>query len=291
MNRSGFISYLKNPEKLSGDNATDISNIVKDFPYFQTAHLLYVKNLYNQNSIQYDRQLKIAAAYSGDRKVLYNLIHSKNTVITQAIEEKKNTDTVELPKTQISKPIVDRKQEITEPKISSPTFSELEKGILSEAISSSIELEVDEIISKENINVQDDDTSINQTIQEQSIVINKNDKYSFSDWLKITNKNTSDKEKQEIIEQKSTEELINKFITEQPRITKPKAEFFSPVNLARKSVIESNEIVSETLAKIYEKQGNYTKAIKAYESLSLKYPEKKLFFAARIKELKKKLIS
>jgi hypothetical protein len=43
------------------------------------------------------------------------------------------------------------------------------------------------------------------------------------------------------------------------------------------------------LAKIFALQGNYPKAIYAYEQLMLSNPEKKIFFASQIKELKKKL--
>lgn len=72
-------------------------------------------------------------------------------------------------------------------------------------------------------------------------------------------------------------------------IQKPKKEFFSPVKKAKESLDESTLPVSETLAKIYAVQGNYPKAIQAYEQLSLKYPEKKIFFANQIKELKNKI--
>ncbi len=44
--------------------------------------------------------------------------------------------------------------------------------------------------------------------------------------------------------------------------------------------------VTETLATLYEKQRKYPKAIKAYEALSLKFPEKSDLFAARIQYLK-----
>ncbi len=47
------------------------------------------------------------------------------------------------------------------------------------------------------------------------------------------------------------------------------------------------EFVTETLAKIYEKQGLYQESIMAYEKLSLKYPEKNVYFASRIEEIKK----
>jgi hypothetical protein len=62
----------------------------------------------------------------------------------------------------------------------------------------------------------------------------------------------------------------------------------SPSDLARKSIELDDDLVSETLATIYESQGLINKAIHMYARLSLKFPEKSLFFAARIKELKSK---
>ena len=59
------------------------------------------------------------------------------------------------------------------------------------------------------------------------------------------------------------------------------------MNLAENSVSES-ECATETMAKIFEKQGFFKEAIKIYEKLNLKYPEKSVYFANRISELKNK---
>ncbi len=57
--------------------------------------------------------------------------------------------------------------------------------------------------------------------------------------------------------------------------------------MARQSIAESEEIASETLAKLLEKQGLIDKAIDMYERLKLLFPEKSAYFAEQIKNLKK----
>jgi hypothetical protein len=84
----------------------------------------------------------------------------------------------------------------------------------------------------------------------------------------------------------SKSEIIENFIKTEPRISAPsKAEFYSPVSMAKKSVTDSEEIVTETLAKIYAAQGNFIKAKRIYIKLSLLYPEKNSYFAALIENL------
>ena len=81
-------------------------------------------------------------------------------------------------------------------------------------------------------------------------------------------------------------ELIDKFIQNEPRIQPQKGEFYSPSVAARKSVIFDEDLISETLADIFYKQKLFDKAIKAYEKLTLMFPEKSTLFAARIQKIR-----
>lgn len=82
-------------------------------------------------------------------------------------------------------------------------------------------------------------------------------------------------------------ELIDRFLEERPKIT-PRKEDFSYVNIGESVKDDENQLVTETLAKIYVAQGHYNKAIEAYEILGLKYPEKNGLFADRIREIKRR---
>ena len=53
--------------------------------------------------------------------------------------------------------------------------------------------------------------------------------------------------------------------------------------------IKKQDYMTETLAKIYVKQGKYEDALKAYKILCLKYPEKISLFADQIKIIKKQI--
>lgn len=91
-------------------------------------------------------------------------------------------------------------------------------------------------------------------------------------------------------EQKEKDEkqkIIDKFIKEQPSISRSSvaSPFFDPDEMARRSNSENDELVTETLAQIYYQQGNIQKSIKIYEQLRLKFPKKSTYFAAQIKKI------
>ena len=101
---------------------------------------------------------------------------------------------------------------------------------------------------------------------------------SFVDWLH----QIDDSLPKEI----NQERLIYKFIADTPKIGLAKDQKKS-VDLTQKQQFDDKSLMTETLAKIYVKQGKFKNAINAYEILALKYPEKSSLFADQIKEIKK----
>ncbi|MGC9374029.1 MAG: hypothetical protein ACP5DQ_03180 [Bacteroidales bacterium] len=92
----------------------------------------------------------------------------------------------------------------------------------------------------------------------------------------------------DIIENADDNDLITRFIAEKPRI-KPKEITDQPEDISRESTKEDDDLLTETLIKVYIAQGYIEKAITSYEKLSLKYPEKSTYFANQIKKLKEQL--
>ena len=110
--------------------------------------------------------------------------------------------------------------------------------------------------------------------------VDKIEKYSFLDWFDVINESESN------LDYKI--DLIDKFIKNSPKIN-IKKEYKPDLEIIPESKIK-DDLITETLAKIYIDQKKYNKAMKAYNILSLKYPKKSSFFAdqiERIKNLKK----
>lgn len=85
------------------------------------------------------------------------------------------------------------------------------------------------------------------------------------------------------------DDIIDRFIKEEPQIRPPSPNKITLENKARRSAEDQSTFVSETLADIYVEQGLYHKAIDTYMKLSLKYPKKSVYFADRIKDLESKI--
>ena len=404
MNTQQLISWMKDPVVMGKEATAQLDTLTQTFPYFQTAHLLYIKSLHNENSFLYNNQLKIAAAHATNRKVLYELITKKQVakettalvnenhvesklqtekdlgnieaeviqpefpkkkfikdedewesgmlrqlqllhhwqnspaeILAKRIEElkkekeKKNPTASETKKEELpsaadeintllyvlvepgdAEDIYENDEESNEidtaenweikvlaqesPEVSTLPSENLNipqdavsQEIIREAINSSIELEVDDTLpSLEELgHKRKPEKNPPEPLIIEAIKVENSpqEEVTFSSWLK----QISDPLITEVLPEKQAikDDLVDKFIQEQPRIQQNKAGFFNPINMAKKSVQDSDEFITETLAKIYVKQGNISKGIRAYQKLSLKFPEKNAYFAALIEELKR----
>ncbi len=111
------------------------------------------------------------------------------------------------------------------------------------------------------------------------VEFNKNELHSFSEWLKHSIPSVKKK-------QHDTFSAIDRFIELNPKLS-PLKERQENVDIAMNSITENQDLITETLAKIYVEQKKYDKAIQAFKILSLKYPEKNSFFANQINAIKK----
>lgn len=87
----------------------------------------------------------------------------------------------------------------------------------------------------------------------------------------------------------SQQEILDRFIRQDtPEPPKEKVAFFNPQQAAKQS-LKDDGLVSETLARIHEKQGNLAKAKEVYDRLAARHPEKSVYFAALSKALEARM--
>lgn len=121
----------------------------------------------------------------------------------------------------------------------------------------------------------------------------ENSEKSFFDWLEDTKDpkeetTTNIVEVEEALNEESksdTSSIIDNFLSSKPKITRKKADFYSPAEMARISDQPKGEIVTETLAEIYVSQGQFNEAKSIYEQLILLFPQKETYFAALIQKI------
>lgn len=173
MDKEKLNEWLRHPENLNEKTLPVLEQIIKDYPYFSLAHILYLRNLKNLQDERFMEYLPRAAAFASNRSQLLRFL-SKNPP--------------------------------------------------------------------------------------------QPPKRSFS---------------------KKADSIIEKFLKDEPRIN-PSRDFTPRTpDPADKSLEENDDVISETLARMYLNQGNPVRAIQIYSKLCLLIPEKSSYFAGQIEKIKK----
>lgn len=76
MNRNEYIAYITNPNAIKPEDLDRLDQILSDFPYLQSARAVRLKALFDSNSFRYNYALKVTAAFTGDRSLLFDFITS-----------------------------------------------------------------------------------------------------------------------------------------------------------------------------------------------------------------------
>ncbi|RKR15304.1 hypothetical protein CLV91_1387 [Maribacter vaceletii] len=306
MNVEDFTYLLKNPNKVVTPIQTNqLEEILEEYPYFQAARALHLKGLKNLNSYKYNNALKITAAYTTDRDVLFNFITSKN-FLQRTKESNAPVKEVEIADLNVSAEeikIPEKKEKLLIEKSEDkplPQDKEDANKILDPKLFKSKETPNSSTTEKENTDpIQ---SSKDQLEIGTPLPFNKKEKHSFAQWLQLASfkeiNRTEDTPKQKETKEapnKETEkktpknnkfDRIDTFIAKSPKIV-PQKNSTKKIDIKASTTINQNELMTQTLAKVYLEQKKYKKAIQAYKILSLKYPEKSSFFADRIKAVEK----
>ena len=274
MNVTDFTYLINKPDAINEKQTDALGKVLDEFPFFQSARALRLKGLYNQNSFKYNYALKVTAAHTTDRTVLFDFITSDTFVaIQKGLYDKKILELLDIS-------VID--WEIIKPE----TRLEAKTNTLEQSIITSIKEASD---AEESTKIAVEKLNIGKPLD-----FSVNEKHSFQEWLQLSRIEPIVREK-EIVnnsestiledEKKKKAQLIDKFIESSPKIP-PIKQNANSSTYSESNSADTSYLMTETLARVYLEQKKYQKAIQAYEILILKYPEKSSFFANHISDIK-----
>ncbi len=274
MTSSELNKFLSSGYVFSDDDIARLRTESKEHPWNQIARQILAKALYLNQSPDFTKALNTAAIYAVDREALFAFIFDISTK-----KEKAPAEPVAKKKTELAD---SEKEKSSAGQASAGEEKQKERQGISEAK----EGKISPVQTAEGEDVKNKD-ELREIVRQRLREIDEERKKkpetkgetSGDDELK---KEAADNKQSK----KSKDEILEKFIKTEPSVSRPKdGPYNETLKLAKKSLEDNFDFVSETLAEIYFKQDNPEKAVKIYEQLMLKLPEKKLYFAARIKEI------
>ena len=91
MMQQRIYEWIKHPELLNRDTLYELRTLLAHYPYFQTARLLYLKNLFLLHDITFGEELRRAALYMADRRILFSLVEGERYTL-KSLEKPQTVD-------------------------------------------------------------------------------------------------------------------------------------------------------------------------------------------------------
>ena len=244
---------INHPDEMDRDTLYELRSLLALYPYFQTARLLLLQNLYLLHDPTFDEELRRAAIYITDRKVLFNLIESAH----YKLQPQKKKD--------------------------APAASEGDKPKENRTISL-----IDNFL--ENIPVEEEKKEETQKKRKPTPADAAVDYVAY-----LLESEEEDDMPEDSTPQLKGQSLIDSFIeNDRGKIVLSEIPEFVP-QINDSSADDGKEgdegFFTETLARIYIKQGRYNKALDILQKLSANCPQKNTYFADQIRFLEKLIIN
>lgn len=277
-------------------------NYEKKYPFFQTPYVIVAKALKELDHPKTDAFIKKAAIYSPDRAHLKKIITGElvfdqvATKESQANKSESEEEKAAVPKADALQPA---EAKITPPTVEVPVEVQAKANeITKDQGAVSAQASTDSPVFLRNIEQNTSEKSapskLGKTDQitelEKDLIEIRERKQRLA---KMLNQQEDDIERDKSGKKKSSKsqvELIEKFIQNEPQFSKQKgpdqdSEYLQE-DLATKKLKYQDEFATETLAALLFKQKKYERALDIYEKLSLKFPEKRTYFALQIQKIK-----
>ena len=266
--------WINNPDLMGSDTLEELRSIILRYPYFQTAWLLYIKNLYLIKHPSFKDELRRGALYVADLSVLFYFVEGNS---------------FSFPKSEYKE---------SEKQVANDRTLDLINRFLSEipndkGLSSELSIPVDSVMdyssllllnSAENGRKEVDNTAL--PLKGQALIddfIEKSESGMLSSGNNMTDAVGNGNEKDEF----SEEDLV---VIDDDNNAGPVDDAMDGNAEAADETGDDNYL-TETLAKIYVKQQRYDKALEIIKKLNLKYPKKNAYFADQMRFLERLIIN
>jgi len=262
MTSSELYQWMADPSLLSKESLVELRQMVDDYPYFQAVRMLYLKNLAALNDVRLDKELKKMSIHIPDRKKLFMLVKGFDRQLPSAATPEGIRGTV--------------------------------KFGANAAVSTELPDELPDELPSDNQADKQDEPPV--TIQ-KSYTGTEKPKYKAppADYIGWLESNADD-----IVPADGSgnrlrhQDIIDSYLEKgasQLNLAPKTHENEDENGKTAKNVIGEASIddsyFTETLARVYIQQKRFDKALEIIRVLSLKYPEKNIYFADQIRYLER----